>query len=96
MIVTRKKESGRIPKIMTKPNINMLKRLTNHQVGNSQRKLARKFNCHQSYISKTLKQKTEIVLRKREKIPQRIDPQKLVRDQNALLYCENTKIKNGF
>ena len=41
MNVTRKKRSGRTPKIMTKPNINMLKRLTNHQVGNSQRKLAR-------------------------------------------------------
>ena len=79
---------------MTKPNKNMLKRLTNHQAGKSQRKLAKKFNCHQSYIRKTLKQKTEIVLRKmREKIPQRTDPQKPVRDQNALLYCENTKLR---
>ena len=45
MNVTRKKGSGRTPKIMPKPNINMVKRLTNHQVGNSQRKLARNFNC---------------------------------------------------
>ena len=31
-------------------------------------------------------------LREREKIPQRTDPQKPVRNQNALLYCEITKI----
>ena len=60
MNVTRKKGSGRTPKIMTKPNINMLKRLNNHLVGNSQRKLARKFNCQLSTETSTTIQMTRM------------------------------------
>ena len=52
--------SGRIAKKMTKNNIRRLEAMFNHHHGVSQRQAARKFNCSQPYILKTLKNKTSI------------------------------------
>lgn len=68
--------SGRIAKIMIPKNIKRLKSMFNHKDGISQRQAARKFGCDQSYICKTLKEKTTIRKRKKIKIPKRNEDQK--------------------
>ena len=69
--VLRQKGSGRRPKIATKSNINRLKKLMNNKSGISQRIVAKKLKCSQSYINKVLKQKTNIRCWKKKKIPKR-------------------------
>lgn len=72
----RVKGSGRIAKIMTKRQINRLKIMFDHKDKVSQRQAARKFNCSQSFICKTLKTKSAIKKRKKKKIPKRTEAQK--------------------
>ena len=49
-----------------------------HKDGVSQRQAAKKFNCTQQHISKTLKKRTNIKSRKKMTIPKRSDQQKAV------------------
>lgn len=72
----RKQGSGRVPKKMDKKNVSALKKMINHRDGVSQHQLARRFNCSQSFISKTIKRKTSIKYRKKKKIPARTESQK--------------------
>jgi transposase len=65
----RKISSGRPVKIATTVNIRKLKKMFNHRSGRSQRAAARKFGCTQPYISKLLKQRTNIRHRKKMKRP---------------------------
>lgn len=67
--------SGRVAKKMSKRNINNLKKMFNDKDGVSQTQAARKFNCSQQYISKTLKTKTTIRVYKKKMIPKRSDEQ---------------------
>ena len=48
----RKKGNGRPTKIATKLMVGKLKAYFNHQSGRSQRKMAKKYNCHYIYIGK--------------------------------------------
>lgn len=50
---------------MTKSNVSKLKRLVNRKSGLSQYVVSKSFNCHPTYIGKTLKRKTNIKLRKK-------------------------------
>jgi hypothetical protein len=68
--------SGRIAKIMTKPNVRRLEAFFDHKDGVSQHQAARKFNCTQQFISKTLRAKTSIKSRKKMRIPKRTESQK--------------------
>ena len=77
LTLDRKPGGGRIPKIMTKVNVSKLKRKVNNKTGLSQSMLAKRFKCHQTYIGKTLQHKTNIELRKKEKIPDRTPEQKV-------------------
>lgn len=70
--------SGQVAKKMSKKNISKLKLMFDHKDGVSQRQAARKFNCTQPYISKTLAKKTSIRARKKIKIPKRKPEQKAV------------------
>lgn len=84
--------SGRIPQIMTKKHIGTLKTMFNHKDSVSQRQAARKFNCSQQYISKTLKNKTTIRKRKKIKIPKRSEQQQaLAQTKCSRIY---QKLKN--
>ena len=56
----RKVGSGRVAKIMTKPNIRYLKTMFDHKGHVSGAMAARKFKCTQQYVSKTLITKTGI------------------------------------
>ena len=71
-------KNGRVrkPKIMTKKNLGISKRLTNNKSGISQQQLASRFKFTQSFINKTLKTKIDIVCRKKQKIPDTSDQQK--------------------
>jgi hypothetical protein len=60
---------------MTKTNIKHLKTMFNHQDGVSVRQAARKFNCHYSLISRTLRTHTSIRVYKKKKIPMRTEEQ---------------------
>ena len=62
----RKIGSGLKPKIMNKTNLSRLVSILDHSDRISQRQLARKFKCSQSYISKTIKKKTNIKCRKKK------------------------------
>ena len=53
---------------MTREKREALRRSVNHKTGISQRALARKFGCDQSYISRTIK-RLKINCRKRVKVP---------------------------
>ena len=53
--------SGRQVVIMTKKNVKRLKTMMDHKDDVSQTQVARKFNCSEQYISKTLTTKTSIV-----------------------------------
>ena len=71
-----KSDRGKKPKIMTKKNLGILNILTNNKSGIYQRQLASRFKYTQSFINKTLKTKTNIVCRKKQKISDRSDQQK--------------------
>lgn len=60
--------SGRPVKLSTK-DLNTLVQSVNNQCGLSQRKLARRFRVHHSTISRNLRQRTSVVIRKRKKAP---------------------------
>jgi len=68
--------SGRVAKIMTSKNIKRLKIMFDHRDGVSIRQAARKFNCSNPYILKTLASKTEIEIHKKKKIPKRTEDQR--------------------
>ena len=68
--------SGRIAKIMPKPNIRRLKAFFDHKGGFLQYQAARKFNCTQQFICKTLRAKTSIKSRKKMSIPKQTESQK--------------------
>lgn len=60
--------TGRPLKISNKKLNNLVKSI-NNRCGLSQRKMARRFRVHQSTISRNLKKRTSIVIRKRHKAP---------------------------
>ena len=60
---------------MDKKHIDQLKKAFDHHHGVSQRQVARRFNCDQSYRSKILKNKTNIRYYKKKKIPHRSESQ---------------------
>ena len=66
--IVRRSGSGRPAKKMTREKREALRRSVNHKTGISQRALARKFGCDQSYISRTIK-RLKINCRKRVKVP---------------------------
>ena len=72
----RKKGSGRPAKIATKLMVAKLKAYFNHKSGRSQRKVARRYKCHYTYISKILKKYTNIKKYKKLKRPHLTDDQK--------------------
>ena len=73
------KGSGRPVKIATRANILRTKKYFNHKSGRSQRKLARRINCTQSYISYILNKRTDIRKYKKYKRP------KLTAQQQAVM-----------
>lgn len=78
--------SGRKAVKMTKKKIKQLGKKIDHQHGISQRSLAKKFNVNQSYICKTIKQKTIIRYHKKIKAPKRTpEQQSLVRPKCSKL-----------
>ena len=60
--------SGRPVKLSTK-NLNKLVKPVNNRCGSSQRKLGRRFRVDHSTISRNLRHRTSIVIRKRRKAP---------------------------
>lgn len=68
--------SGRTAQIMTNKGLKRLERMFNNKDGVSQRQAARKFNCSQKHISKTLSTKLSISARKKIRIPKRSEQQK--------------------
>lgn len=70
-----KRGRGRKPKIMTTTKVKQLVNMFDDNDGISYRQAARKFNCHFTYIGKTLVSKTQIKCRKKMKIPLRNDDQ---------------------
>lgn len=72
----RKPGSGRKATIMTTTNIRRLEAQVNNKSGISTRMLAKKFNCNQSHIVRTLKHKCGIRYRKKITIPERTEGQK--------------------
>jgi len=77
---------GRPAKIFNKQTKKKLKRLVNNKDGVSQRKLAGRFQCTQSYVNRVIKS-IGIKKYKKQKIPDRSDQQKLVnRAKCATLY----------
>ena len=72
----KKKNSGRPPRIGTRGNITKIKQHFDHKDGLSQRKLAKKFKCDHSTISRILKHKTDIVYFKKTKKPRMSAAQK--------------------
>ena len=60
--------SGR-PLELSKGQINQLVKCVNNHCGVSQRKLAKRFHVHQSTISRNLRARTSVVIRKRRKAP---------------------------
>ena len=67
----RKKGSSPKAKKMGKKHIDQLKKAFDHHHSVSQRQVARRFSCDQSYISKILKNKRNIRYYKKKKIPHR-------------------------
>ena len=63
----RKKGSGPKAEKMDKKHIDQLKKAFDHHHDVSQRQVARRFDCNQSYISKILKNKTNIRYYKKKK-----------------------------
>ena len=61
---------------MTKTNLSKIK-IFDHKDSISQTQASKQFNCHQTYICKTLQRHTEIKLRKKQKIPERTEEQKV-------------------
>jgi transposase len=85
----RKKGSGRPAKIASKSNIIKIKYHFNHRSGCSQRKIARRLGCSQSYINYMLKKHTKIRCFKKKKRPLLTDIQKkLARPKCRLMLNE--------
>ena len=89
--VERKKGSGRPAKIATKLMVAKLKSYFNHKSGRSQRKMARRFNCHFTYIGKILKKYTGIRKFKKFKRPHL----NLQQQQAARPKCRRMYLKYG-
>jgi len=68
--------SGRPVKIATEGKIRRIRNCFNHRSGRSQTKYARRINCHQTYIGKILKNKTNVKCRKKLKRPYQTDKQR--------------------
>lgn len=66
--INRKVGSGKLPTIMSKNGLQMLKRSFNNRDNQSQRQAAKKFNCSQVWICKSLK-KLQVQCRKKQKSP---------------------------
>ena len=66
--IARKRGSGRKAVKMDRQKRDALRRAVNHKTGVSQRQLAIRFGCDQSYISRTIK-RLKIMCRKRVKVP---------------------------
>ena len=60
--------SGRPVKLSTK-DLNRLVKSVSNRCARSQRKLGRRFRVHQSTISRNLRQRTSVIIRKRKKAP---------------------------
>ena len=60
--------SGRPVKLSTK-DLNRLVKSVNNRCARSQRKLGRRFRVHQSTISRNLRQRTSVIIRKRKNAP---------------------------
>ena len=60
--------NGRPVKLSTK-DLNRLVKSVNNRCARSQRKLGRRFRVHQSTISRNLRQRTSVIIRKRKKAP---------------------------
>lgn len=71
----RRVGSGRPPKVFNKHGLLKIKTLVDHKDGIYQKKLATYFGCSQKYISRTLKSKLNINLRKKMNIPDRTPKQ---------------------
>jgi hypothetical protein len=65
--IERRVGSGRVAKIATRKNIEKIDSLFRNKSRCSQRGVAKKFNCSQSYISKILREKTDIVALKKKR-----------------------------
>lgn len=77
---------------MSNTNLSKIKKMFDHKNSISQAQAARQFNCHQTYICKTLQRHTEIKLRKKQKIPERTEEQKVkIRERCGIL---NSKYRN--
>ena len=74
----RKVGSGRPAKIATKTNIEIIKKKMTKTFGISQRPVAKEMKCHQSYICKILKKKTNVVCYKKIKKPKMTASQKIL------------------
>jgi len=74
--ISRKAGSGRVAKIATKANIVKIKKTFSHRSGRSQRKVARKFNISQRYVSTILNKYTDVKYRKKTKRPLLSDRQR--------------------
>ena len=72
----RKFGSGRPRTIATKAKIAKVKKHFNNRSGCSQRKFAKKLNCHQTTIGKILKKYSQITCRKKQKKPLMTEKQK--------------------
>ena len=68
--------SGRVAKIMNKKGIERLKKMFDHKDGISTSQAGRIFGCSKAHIIKTIANKTNIVLKKKIKIPGRRKDQK--------------------
>ena len=83
--------SGVKAKKMTRTNIERLKLMFDHKDGVSQRQGAKKFNCTQQHICKTLKKRTNIKSRKKMTIPKRSDQQKAAARTKCSRLCQKFK-----
>ena len=72
----RKVGSGRTAKKMPKKQIKRLEKSIDKKDGVSQRRLAKRFNVSQPYVSKIINEKTSIRYRKKVKAPKRTPAQK--------------------
>ena len=75
IITNKRKGGGRIAKKMPSKKVSQLKKIFDHKNGISQRQAAAKFQVTQAYICQLLKNKSDIVCRKRIKIPARSEQQ---------------------
>lgn len=67
------------PLKLSRKNLNNLVKSVNNKCGVSQRELARRFQVHQSTISRNLRQRTSVVIRRRQKAPKMDSEQQQIR-----------------